>query len=81
MTDDNAPFPAIDTRAQRSTMSAQDFAAFGSQHLAYLKRVVVDGQTAFAVHAADGQQLALVAKRDVADALVRQNDLEPLSVH
>ena len=81
MTDDNATFPASDTRARLSIMSAQDFAAYGSQHLAYLKRVAIDGQPAFAVHAADGQQLAVVAQRDVADALVRQNDLEPVSVH
>jgi len=81
MTDDNAPLPAVDPRARLSTMSAQDFAAFGSQHLAYLKQVVIDGQPAFAVHAAHGQQLAVVAQREVADALVRQNDLEPLSVH
>jgi len=36
---------------------------------------------AFAVHAADGTQMAVIADRDIAFAVVRQHELEPLSVH
>ena len=57
------------------------FAAFGTGQLAYIKPVHVEGEDAFAVHSADGQQLAVVADREVAFTLVRQNDLDPVSVH
>jgi hypothetical protein len=53
----------------------------GVQDLAYIKRVVIDGATGYAVHAADGTEIAVLPDRDVAFATVRQHDLEPLSVH
>ncbi|HXC89478.1 MAG TPA: DUF1150 family protein [Stellaceae bacterium] len=62
-------------------MSARELALLGVQDLAYIKRVVVDGTSGYAVHAADGTQIALLSDRDVAFATVRQHDLEPLSVH
>jgi hypothetical protein len=33
------------------------------------------------VHSADGLTLAVITDRDVAVAVVRQNELEPLSLH
>lgn len=62
-------------------LSAQDFVAFGVDHVAYVKAVEVDGRTGFAVHAADGTPLTVLPDRDVAFAAVRQNDMEPVSVH
>ncbi len=62
-------------------MSARDLALFGMQDLAYIKMVMVDGATGYAVHAADGTQIAVLPDRDVAFATVRQHDLEPVSVH
>ncbi|MBV8118508.1 MAG: DUF1150 family protein [Alphaproteobacteria bacterium] len=62
-------------------MSAHELAMLGVQDLAYIKRVIVDGATGYAVHAADGTQIVVVADRDVAFATVRQHDLEPVSVH
>jgi hypothetical protein len=62
-------------------MSAHELALFGMQDLAYIKAVMVDGASGYAVHAADGTQIALLPDRDVAFATVRQHDLEPLSVH
>ena len=35
----------------------------------------------YAVHRADGEQVALVGDRGMAFTLARQNDLEPVSVH
>lgn len=35
----------------------------------------------FAVHDSDGQQLALVAEREMAFVLARQNDMRPVTVH
>ena len=62
-------------------MSPKDLALLGMQDLAYIKAVVIDGATGYAVHAADGTEIAVLADRDVAFATVRQHDLEPLSVH
>jgi len=62
-------------------MSARELALFGMQDIAYIKRVVVNEAAGYAVHAADGTQIAVLADRDIAFATVRQHDLEPLSVH
>jgi hypothetical protein len=62
-------------------MSSRELALFGMQDLAYVKPVVVDGASAFAVHAADGTQVTVLSNREVALATIRQHDLEPLSVH
>ncbi|AKS45236.1 hypothetical protein SAMN05444287_0328 [Octadecabacter temperatus] len=35
----------------------------------------------FAVHDSEGQQLALVAEREMAFVLARQNDMRPVTVH
>lgn len=35
----------------------------------------------YAVHAADGERLALVADRNMAFALARQNSYDPVAVH
>jgi len=62
-------------------MSVDDFALYGADELAYIKPVIIDGTTKFAIYAADGQVLAFIEGRALADATVRQNDMEPLSVH
>jgi hypothetical protein len=62
-------------------ISAREFAALGIQDMAYIKRVLVNDVVGYAVHAADGTQIAVLPDRNVAFATVRQHDLEPLSVH
>ncbi len=63
-------------------ITPKEFALLGVQDVAYIKRVPAEGgETAFAVHAADGTQVALLPDRDLAFATVRQHDLEPVSVH
>ncbi|HWZ93298.1 MAG TPA: DUF1150 family protein [Polyangiaceae bacterium] len=62
-------------------MSARELALFGMQDMAYIKRVIVNDVAGYAVHAADGTQIAVIPDRNVAFATVRQHDLEPVSVH
>jgi hypothetical protein len=62
-------------------MSAQELAFFGIQDVAYVRRVEINGTVAYAIHAADGTQIAVLPDRNVAFARIRQHDLEPLSVH
>lgn len=69
------------TIASLKDISQTDWANFGLNHIAYLRPVVVDGQAVFAIHAADGSQLALVATRDVGLTALEQHDLEPVALH
>ena len=63
-------------------MSSGDFAAFGLSDVAYVRQIKTEeGETAYAIHAADGRPVAVMEDRDVAFAAIRQNDLEPVSVH
>jgi hypothetical protein len=62
-------------------LSASDLAALGVQDIAFVKPIVVNEETAYAVHAADGTQMALMTDRDIAFAAIRQHGLEPVSVH
>jgi hypothetical protein len=71
----------MQTIEQMRSMTANDLAMFGMQDVAYVKPVTVDGNAGYAIHAADGTQMALIGDRDIAYAVVRQNELEPVSVH
>jgi hypothetical protein len=62
-------------------ISLRDLAMLGVQDLAFIKRVAVDDEVAYSIHAADGTQMALMADREIAFAAVRQHGLEPVSVH
>lgn len=62
-------------------LSAREMALFGARDVAYVKPVIVNGVTAYAVHAADGTQIAVLPDREIAFATLRTHDLEPLSVH
>jgi hypothetical protein len=71
----------MQTNEQMREMTTNDLATLGMQDIAYVKPVVVDGNSGYAIHAADGTQMALISDRDIAFAVVRQNELEPVSVH
>jgi len=63
-------------------MSTGDFAAYGLSDVAYVRPFKTDdGEIAYAIHAADGRAVAVMADREVAFAAIRQNELEPVSVH
>jgi len=61
-------------------MSPQDLAALGLNNLAYVKDVEVDGGTAFAIFAANGQQLAIMPDREEAIAAAWENGLAPVTL-
>jgi hypothetical protein len=62
-------------------ITSRDLAMLGMQDLAFVKSVPGEDGIAYAIHAADGTQMALMTDRDVAFAAVRQHGLEPVSVH
>ena len=55
--------------------------ALGVSHIAYVKPVLFNGTTGFAIHAADGTPMAVAADRDTAMAAIMQHEMVPLSVH
>lgn len=61
-------------------MSPQDLAALGLNNLAYVKDIEVDGGTAFAIFAANGQQLAIMPDREEAIAAAWENGLAPVTL-
>ncbi len=72
------------SRSDPTSGAASDLpslATLGLGALAYIRPIIVDGNAAFAVHAADGQSLAVFGDRELAATVIRQNDLQPLSVH
>ena len=62
-------------------LSASDLLVFGLNDIAYLKPAEVNGPSVYAIHAADGSQLAFVANREVGFAAMQQHELEPVSLH
>ena len=62
-------------------LSPQDWTNFGVNDLAYMKLVTLEGAPRYAIHAANGTPLAVMDTCEVAKAAIRQNELEPLSVH
>lgn len=62
-------------------MPAPEFQHLGVEYLAYVKRIVLNSEVVYAVHAADGTAMGVARDRDTAMASVRQHGLEPVSVH
>lgn len=62
-------------------LSAEQLQSLGMTQLAYVKSVTVDGEAAFAIHAADGTPMALADDREIAFAAIRQHEMMPTLVH
>ena len=62
-------------------LSPQDFLLLGINDVAYVKKDRQDGREVVTVHSADGSEITTMANHEIAFAAVRQNGLEPLSVH
>jgi len=62
-------------------MSVPEFSQLGVGQVAYIRSIVVNGMPAFAIYSAAGQQLAVAPTRYSAVGIVRQNEMEPASLH
>ncbi len=63
------------------SLSSQDFLSLGLSQVAYVKPLEQDGHNYFAIYAADGTQMAVLASQEAALAVIRQHDMEPLTLH
>ncbi len=62
-------------------LSAQDWASFGMQQIAYLRPVVVQGVPAISIHAADGTPIGAAPNAATAIAAIHEHELEAVLVH
>ncbi len=74
---------SVQTPAPRDIrdLTARELGALGITQMAYVKSVIVDGETAFAIFAADGTPMALTENREVALAAILQHEMVPAPVH
>jgi hypothetical protein len=63
------------------SLSSQDFLSLGMSQVAYVKSLQQDGESYYAIHAADGTQMAVLASYEAALAVIRQHEMEPLTLH
>lgn len=71
----------MDLERTLRSLSSQDFLSLGLSQVAYVKPFEQDGQDYFAIHAADGTQMAVLASREAAFAAIRQHDLELVTLN
>lgn len=69
------------TTTHTRELPAEMLADFGTPNAAYVRLAEQDGKQVYAIHAADGTQLAAAPSRALAFTLIRQNDLEPHDAH
>lgn len=71
----------LNFEANQRLMTVTDLANLGLPVVAYVRHDGPAGSGVWSIHAADGTHIGAAPNRDTAFAAVRQNDLEPLSVH
>jgi hypothetical protein len=62
-------------------ISMEQLARLGVSQIAYVKPIVMNGEPAFAIHAADGTPMAIAGNRDIAIAAVHQQEMLATLVH
>jgi hypothetical protein len=63
-------------------LAEEAFLSLGAEHIAYVKEVSLpDGAHTVAIFSADGKPMASVPSIEIAQALIRQHELEPALVH
>lgn len=62
-------------------LTMHDLAVLGLNDIAYVMPKTVSGRDVFAIHTADGNEVAIVDDQNLAIATIYQNDLELVRVH
>jgi hypothetical protein len=69
----------------REDLPAQDFLALGLRDIAYVKPIAVNAgegsRVVFAIHTANGAAVGAAETRELAFDAIRENGLEPVSLH
>lgn len=62
-------------------LSPLDWARYGAERIAYARPVLVNGQKAVAIHAADGTPIGAAPSLALATAAILQHGMGPALVH
>ena len=62
-------------------LTPKDLLMLGIKDMAYVKNIEVDDETAVALFAANGLQIAVMEDRETAVAAAWQNGLAPMTLH
>ena len=62
-------------------MYDDDFAEWGTEDIAYIKQDMIDNSMMWSIYGAEGTRIGYAQNRDVALAIVSQNDLTAMIVH
>lgn len=88
MTDQNDDIDSIDddeeqipTAEELRRLSPLAWARYGAQSIAYARPVVVNGQAAVAIHAADGTRIGAAPTLALATAAIMQHGMGAALVH
>lgn len=73
--------PTTAARLDVRRMSESQFAELGVSAVAYIKPVIVDGNVAVAIHAANGTPMGIAENHAVAAAAIQQHEMIPALVH
>ena len=69
---------AIDLRS----LNSQQLAGIGLEQIAYIKKVeLAQGLSGFGIFSADGRPVAVAETVEMAQAVIRQHELEPVHIH
>lgn len=71
-------FTAADALRQ---LAPAEWARFGAEQIAYIRPILVDGNYAVAIHAADGTQIGAAPDATLATAAILQHEMVPVLVH
>ena len=63
------------------SLSDQDFLTLGQDKIAYTRAIEVDGETAFALHSADGSALDIAETQEAIAALAVRHEMFISTVH
>ncbi|AXY21289.1 MULTISPECIES: DUF1150 family protein [Komagataeibacter] len=63
------------------TISTGELRGLGVESVAYIRAIQVDGEDAFAIHAADGTPMAVTDDRETAVNAILQHEMMPVPLH
>ena len=79
--DDATPERTTTVRMDIRHISTQQLAQLGVSQVAYVKPVLMNGTRAYAIHAADGEPMAVAGDQDLAVAAILQHEMAAALVH
>ena len=79
--DDTMHAEGVLSAAELRALSPLAWARYGAQRIAYVRPVLVDGQPAIAIHAADGTPIGAAPSIDLATAAIMQHGMGAALVH